>query len=132
MTVTYWAIARVGEHPSAARSEDWIGNQKLQAHDCEAFFSRAELASSMRFMEILTDEEDPALHWEIVRFTGEPSQRRSDLSYGVYVACVREDERSALIPWLQELESSGNPEERTAAERALKFYRENREAWELD
>lgn len=133
MTALYWAIARVGEHPSGARSEDWLGSHKLAEDQCEAFPTTVALAKSMRFMEILTDEEDPALHWEVVSFYGDSSSRRtSDLSEGVYVACPREESRSQLIPWLEGLAASSSSDDVAAAQRALRFYRENREAWELE
>ena len=130
MSALYWSLAPTGEHPAKARSEDVAGDEMLEDNACEAFLSAAALAASGPFMEVLTEEEDPAPKYEIVSLYGDSaSKRTSSLSEGVYLICESEDSRAPLLEWLEGL-LQGKKDEKSAAERALKFYRSNREAWE--
>ena len=125
---TYWAIAPVNEHPSKAREIDSL-QSALGERVCQGFTSTFELVKSIRFGDIMTERDDPAPRFEVVRVVGDDSteQREGHGVEGIFVEVVEIEERIPILEWAEALKSSSNAEEAEEAGFRLIMYQDMRD-----
>lgn len=107
---TYWTLAPIGEHPAGAREIDIVGYGPLADHACQGFLTDVDLLNSLRFGDIISDDDDAAKLYEIARITGDSSTEKREGAgvEGIFVEVVSVDERIPLLDFVARMEASSD------------------------